>query len=73
MIRLFIANSAATSIRLIKEIPVIAITPSGTQPSFGVEVVFDNGLILENGATLRASTNNTETFNVQPIVAGDFV
>ena len=73
MIRLFVANSAATSIRLIKEIPVIAITPSGTQPSFGVEVVFDNGLILENAATLRASTHNAETFNVQPIVAGDFV
>ena len=73
MIRLFIANSGGGSIRLIREIPVIAITPSATQPAFSVEVVFDNGLILDNGATLRASTHNAETFNITPIVAGDFV
>lgn len=73
MIRLYVANSAGTAIRMIREIPVIAITPSATQPAFLVEVVFDNGLILENAATLRASTNNAETFNIQPIVAGDFV
>jgi len=73
MVRLFIANSGASAIRLIREIPVVAITPSATQPAFRVEVVFDNGLILENGATLRASTHNAETFNIQPIVAGDFV
>jgi hypothetical protein len=73
MIRLFVANSAGSSIRLIREIPVIAITPSATQPSFALDLSFDNGLILENGASLRASTNNAESFNIQPIVAGDFV
>lgn len=73
MIRFFLANSAGTSIRLLREVPVIAITPSATLASFSVELVFDNGLILENGATLRASTHNAETFNILPIVAGDFV
>jgi len=73
MIRLFVADAAGSSIRLIKEIPVVAITPSATQPSFSVEVVFDNGLILENAATLRAGTEKSETFNITPIVAGDFV
>lgn len=73
MVRLFLANSGASAIRLIREIPVVAITPSATQPAFSVEIVFDNGLIMENAATLRASTHNAETFNIIPIVAGDFV
>jgi len=73
MIRLYLANSAASAIRLIQEIPVIAITPSATQPAFSVVVNFDQGLVLENAATLRASTANAEVFNIQPIVAGDFV
>ena len=73
MIRLYLVNSGGSSIRLIREIPVVATTPSATQPAFSVEVVFDNGLVLENGATLRASTQIANTFNITPIVAGDFI
>ena len=73
MIRLFVANGGGSSIRLIREIPVVATTASATQPAFNVEVVFDNGLILENGATLRAGTQIANPFNITPIVAGDFV
>lgn len=73
MIRLFLVDSGGTLIRLIREVPVVAITPSATQPAFSVEVVFDNGLILANAVSLRASTHNAETFNIIPIVAGDFV
>jgi len=72
MIRLFLVDSGGTLIRLIREVPVVAITPSATQPAFSVEVVFDNGLILANGVSLQASTEKTETFNIIPIVAGDF-
>jgi hypothetical protein len=70
MIRLFISNGTLN--RLIREVPVVAVTASATQPAFSVELIFDNGLILENGASLVASTHNAEVFNLIPIVAGDF-
>lgn len=73
MIRLFISNSGASSIRLIKEIYVSPNTPSATVPAWSAEVNFDGGLVLENGASLKASTNNSETFNVSVLIAGDFV
>lgn len=66
MIRLFIGTA------LIKEIPVVAITPSGTQPAFSQDVVFDNGLILQASAVLKAGTNNAESFNLTVISGGDF-
>lgn len=66
MVRLFLGTA------LIKEVPVIAITPSATQPAFSVEVPFDNGLILQSGAVLKASTNNAEGFNLTVISGGDF-
>ena len=72
MVRLFLTNAAGTTTRLFDEIPVWAATPSGTQPAFAVDIVFDNGLVLENGASLRASTHNAEVFNLIPVVAGDF-
>lgn len=73
MIRLFIENSAGTSTRLFKEINVTANTPSATVPAWSTQVNFDGGLVLENGAKLKASTNNAETFNVSVLIAGDFV
>jgi hypothetical protein len=73
MVRLFITNSGGTSTRLIQEIYVSPNTPSSTVPAWSTEVNFDGGLILENGASLKASTNNAETFNASVLVAGDFV
>jgi hypothetical protein len=70
MIRLFISDG--TNHRLIREIPVIAITPSATQPAWFEDISFDGGLILQNTYSLRAATNNAETFNIIPTIAGDF-
>ncbi len=70
MIRLYISDG--TNIRLLHEIPVTAITPSGTVESFEAEIVFsDNELVLQTGHLLRASTHVTETFNIFCEV-GDF-
>lgn len=73
MIRLFITNSGGTSTRLIQEISVSPNTPSATIPAWSAQVNFDGGLVLENGASLKASTNNAEAFNVSVLIAGDFV
>jgi len=73
MIRLFITNSGGTSTRLIQEISVSPNTPSATIPAWSAQVNFDGGLVLENGASLKASTNNSEAFNVSVLIAGDFV
>ena len=72
-IRLFIENSGGTATRLIKEIYVSPNTPSSTVPAWSATVDFDGGLSVENGAKLKASTNNAETFIVSVLVAGDFV
>jgi hypothetical protein len=66
MIRLFLGSA------LIKEVPVIAITPSATQPAWSTEVVFDNGLVLQASAVLKASTEKAEAFNVTVVSGGDF-
>ena len=70
MIRLFISDGSNN--RLVKELPVVAVTPSGTIPAWNAEVRFDGGLVLQATWTLQASTNNAETFNIIPTVAGDF-
>lgn len=66
MVRLFVDNA------LIREIPVLAITPSGTQPAFSTDIVFDNGLILEASSVITANTHNAESFNLTIISGGDF-
>lgn len=66
MIRLFLGTA------LIKEIPVLAITPSATLPAWSVEVVFDNGLVMEAAALLKAGTNNAESFVVTVTSGGNF-
>lgn len=66
MVRLFVGSA------MVKEIPVIAITPSATQPAFSADVVFDNGLILQSGAVLKASTEKAESFNLTVLSGGDF-
>jgi len=74
MIRLFVHDG--TTAWLYDEIPVSAATPSGTVPSFNANLqAFTNPdlmpLTLPAGHSLRASTNNSETFNVIAI-GGDF-
>lgn len=74
MVRLFINDG--TNSRLLTEVPVLAVTPSATQPAWEAQLN-QNGLnqifpvILPNGYSLRASTENAETINVVAI-GGDF-
>lgn len=62
MVRLFIHDGS--NARLYKEIAVTAITPSGTVQSFEAEYEPTTPLVLQSGYSLRASTNNAETFNI---------
>lgn len=67
MIRLFIHDG--TNARLLTEVPVTAITPSGTLPSWEAQLNTNTmtqilPLLLPTGYSLRAATNNAETFNV---------
>ena len=69
VVRLFISDG--TNIRLWQEILVPAITPSTSVQVFSQSLI-NVGLILENGWSLQASTNNAETFNILVTRAGDF-
>jgi hypothetical protein len=74
MIRLFMFDGANN--RLIGEIPVSAVTASGTQAAFSQQLTTANlanllPLILPTGYALRASTEKAEAFNVFGI-GGDF-
>lgn len=69
MVRLFLHDG--TNARLWQEVPVSAVTPSGTVPAW-TSALLNQALILANGWSLRASTNNAETFNVIVDRAGDF-
>jgi len=69
MVRLFLHDG--TNARLWVELPVSAITPSGTVVAFNASLL-NQALILPSGWSLRASTNNAETFNVIVDRAGDF-
>jgi len=66
MIRFFVGTA------LVYELPVVAVTPSGTIPAWGADVVFDNGLILQSGAVVKVATNAAESFAVTVISGGDF-
>lgn len=74
MIRLFVHDGA--NARLLTEVPVTSITPSGTLPSWEAQLNTNTmsqvlPLILPTGYSLRAATNNAETFNVIAL-GGDF-
>lgn len=69
MVRLFINDGSNT--RLWTEIPVTAVVPSGTVQAF-TSSLLNQALLLPSGYSLRASTNNAETFNVSVTRAGDF-
>lgn len=69
MVRLFLHNGVAFF--LWREILISAIVPSGTVASF--EVALGNlGLILEDGWSIRCSTQNAESFNVIVVRGGEF-
>lgn len=69
VVRLFV-NDGTTS-WLWQEIIVPAITPSTTVQVFS-SALLEQGLILANGFSLRASTQIAETFNILVTRAGDF-
>lgn len=69
VVRLFIHDG--TTARLWREVLVSAITPSTTVSPFSATLT-NLGLVLQTGFSLRASTNNAETFNVCVTRAGDF-
>ena len=74
MIRLFVHDG--TNARLLTEVPVTALTPSGTLPAWEAQLNTNSmsqvlPIILPAGYSLRASTNNAETFNVIAL-GGDF-
>lgn len=69
VVRLFINDG--TNTRLWQEILVTATTPSTTVQVWSATLL-NSALILPNGFSLRASTNNAETFNVAVTRAGDF-
>lgn len=74
MVRLFVHNG--TTAYLLTEVPVIAITPSATLPAWEAQLNTNTmtqvlPLVLPTGFSLRAATNNAETFNVIA-VGGNF-
>lgn len=74
MIRLYAYDGS--NARLIEEIPVTAITPSGTVEAWEAEILFgcaspDYPLLIPSGWSLKAAPHNAEAF-VSICVAGDF-
>lgn len=66
MIRLIIYDGVSAS-RLYKEVPVTAITPSGTVQAFTATITSPDQnplLVLPAGYVLRAGTQNAESFDV---------
>lgn len=61
MVRLFIDDGA--TVRLFDEVPIAAVTVSGTVESDEEILTFDN-LVLPEGYILKASTHNAEAINV---------
>ena len=60
MVRLFIYDGSNT--KLISEVEIPAVTKSANDPAF--ELTMDVDYALESGWSLKASTQNAETFNV---------
>ena len=74
MIRLFIHDG--NNARLLTEVPVVAVTPSATCPSWEAQLNTNSmsqilPLVLPSGYSLRTSTGKAETFNVIAL-GGDF-
>ena len=69
VIRLFVFDG--TNTRLLSETLVAAITP-GTSVQVWSNTLLSQAIVLKTGYSLRATTNNTETFNIIVTRAGDF-
>lgn len=69
MIRLFLHDG--TNARLWREVTVSLVTPSATVETFRANLS-GLALVLQTGWSLRATTHNTETFNICVTRAGDF-
>jgi hypothetical protein len=68
-IRFFISLDGGTTKRLLTEVPVAAVTASGTVMSWGgiapdLEGAVLQGQVSSQSCQLYASTNNAETFNI---------
>lgn len=68
VVRLFVFNGSTYF--LLQEVLVTAITASASQDSFTATLTF-NSLVLPSGHSLRATTNNAETYHVHAF-GGDF-
>lgn len=62
VVRLFLSDG--TNVRLLKEVMITATTPSATVEAAPYDLPFPDGLAMPNGWSLKASTHNSETFNV---------
>ena len=63
MVRVFLNDG--TTKRMIRELTVDAITPSGTVPGWEKEWTFGDGLVLPSASwSILVSTHNAEAFNV---------
>jgi hypothetical protein len=69
VVRLFVHDG--TNGRLWQEVMVTATTPSTTVQVFNTALL-NQALLLPTGYSLRASTNNAETFHIIVTRAGDF-
>lgn len=67
IVRIFTFDGANT--RLLTELPITAITPSGTTATY--ESVNTLSVVLPTGWSLKASTHNAETINII-VEGGDF-
>jgi hypothetical protein len=70
MVRLFLSLDNGTTKRLVAEIPISAVTPSGTVAAFTADYFFNAGAtgepikLPDANAILYASTHNAEAINV---------
>jgi len=74
MVRLFVHDG--TNARLLAELPIVAGTPAASTPAYEVQLNQNTmsqlfPIIIPTGYSIRASTNNAETFNVFGF-GGDF-
>lgn len=70
MIRIFCGAAADATAALIAEIPVLANTPSATNPAWSADV--ELGLIMQANRVLSATTEKAETFDVMVTSGGSF-
>jgi hypothetical protein len=62
MVRLYLHDG--TNARLFDEFVVVAITPAAATAAFRATKTYDNLVLASASWSIRASTHNTETFNV---------